>query len=221
MQIYLVRHGETEIGPDLLYPEDAALTLLGHRQAAITAEALADVDFTHIFTSGLRRAKETAAPMVERCGRTPVALEDLDEVRIGDLRTASQEIKTRRIYQTGVYSDFSEFNGESAAEFEKRITRALVHQVIEAIPDDDAIVALVIHGGTMGVILDYADGRPFDPRLGRNVPNGGIALLSVTRSKQITVVRQPAADHLAEVGVTHVPRPAIVDQPPAGSGEDS
>jgi hypothetical protein len=26
---------------------------------------------------------------------------------------------------------------------------------------------------------------------------------------------------LAEVGVTHVPRPAIVDHPLAGSGEDS
>lgn len=221
MQIYLVRHGETEIGPDLLYPEDAALTPLGHRQAAVTAETLRSVAFTHIFTSGLRRAKETAIPLVDITGRFPVALEDLDEIRIGDLRTASPEVKTRRIYHSGIYSDFSEFNGESSTEFERRVSGALIHQVVAGIPEHDAIVALIIHGGTMGVILDYADGQRFDPRLGRNVPNGGIAVLNVDRSRRMTIARPPGAEHLAEVGVTHVPRPAIVDQPPAGSGGGS
>lgn len=60
--VYIVRHGETEWNVQKIYQGiyDSPLTLAGKRQARKEAELLANKKVTHIFTSPLGRAQETA-----------------------------------------------------------------------------------------------------------------------------------------------------------------
>lgn len=65
MKIYIIRHGETDWNTikRLQGRSDIELNDQGRRLAEITAEALKDVEFARIYTSPLKRAKETAMIM--------------------------------------------------------------------------------------------------------------------------------------------------------------
>ncbi len=62
MKIYIIRHGETDWNTikRLQGRSDIELNAQGRRLAEVTAEALKDVQFTKVYTSPLKRAKETA-----------------------------------------------------------------------------------------------------------------------------------------------------------------
>ena len=62
MKIYIIRHGETDwnVVKRLQGRSDIPLNEEGKRLARVTADALADIPFTRIYTSPLLRAKETA-----------------------------------------------------------------------------------------------------------------------------------------------------------------
>jgi broad specificity phosphatase PhoE len=66
--IHLLRHGEVHNPSRLLYGRlpDYHLSSLGEEMAATIAEALAGRDVTHLVSSPLDRAQETAAPLAER-----------------------------------------------------------------------------------------------------------------------------------------------------------
>jgi len=205
MELYLIRHGETEIGDDHLYPDNASLTPLGQRQADAACDALRDAGITQIFTSDLQRAKESAARAVEFTGLTPVALPGLDEVRIGDLREAPIETIKRRLYNGAPVADFTEFNGESTPEFEERIIYCFARNVVEPL-NDNSRPALFVHGGTISVLMDYAEGRRFEPLMLREIPNSSITVANVTDNK-LVISSPPSVDHLLDIGVTHMSRP--------------
>jgi broad specificity phosphatase PhoE len=80
MQIYLIRHGETDWNRRGLYQgtTDVPLNALGRRQADALAKALAPVRFDAAYTSPLRRARETAGAVL--AGRS-VPLHVLPELR--------------------------------------------------------------------------------------------------------------------------------------------
>lgn len=82
MRIYIIRHGETPWNKlrKLQGRSDIELNDEGRRLARITSKALGDVDFTHIFTSPLKRAKETA--QIIRGDRD---IEIVDEPRIQEI----------------------------------------------------------------------------------------------------------------------------------------
>ena len=62
MRLYMIRHGETEWNVKKRFQgqSDIPLNNEGRKIARITAEALADVPFTRVYTSPLKRAYETA-----------------------------------------------------------------------------------------------------------------------------------------------------------------
>ena len=66
MDIYLVRHGESEANAGLTMDLDSHLTALGKKQAAATAERLATAGITQAFISPFMRTLETAQPICER-----------------------------------------------------------------------------------------------------------------------------------------------------------
>lgn len=203
MRILLVRHGDTEIGPDGLYPETAALTDLGLRQAEATARVLAPAGITHIVSSALLRSIETAALLAEMTGLPCRQVAGLDEVRIGSLRTAPLEVIARRIYHTTPYADFSEFGGENTAEYYERVLYALSREIVDRHDGSPATVAAFLHGGTISVILDHAEGHRFDGRLHREIPNCSISIVTVEK-RVLRLEHGPDAGHLEEVGITHM-----------------
>ena len=203
MRILLVRHGDTEIGPDGLYPDIGGLTDLGCRQAEATAGIMAPAGITHIVSSALQRSIETAAPLAEMTGLPCRQIAGLDEVRIGTLRSAPLEAIARRIYHTTPYADFSEFGGENAAEYNERVLYALSREIVDRHDGSPATVAAFLHGGTISVILDHAEGQRFDGRLHREIPNCSISLVTV-EERVLRVEQGPDASHLKKVGITHM-----------------
>jgi broad specificity phosphatase PhoE len=69
-RLVLVRHGRAAAGWDT--DPDPGIDELGRAQAVAAADALAPLGPWPIVTSPLRRCQETAAPLAERWGVTPV-----------------------------------------------------------------------------------------------------------------------------------------------------
>ncbi len=72
MKLLLIRHGD----PDYVHDD---LTEVGKREAALLAERIAPMDIAEYYVSPLGRAKATAAPTLQKAGRTAVACEWLQE----------------------------------------------------------------------------------------------------------------------------------------------
>jgi probable phosphoglycerate mutase len=81
VEIVLIRHGEPQWTRDGLAVDNPPLTDLGRRQADRLARALGDQPFDEILVSPLRRARETAAPLLELLGRDEVIDPWLEEIR--------------------------------------------------------------------------------------------------------------------------------------------
>ena len=66
--LYLVRHGQYDSSAPVPPPRhlEGELTKLGHQQAGRTAKTLAKLPITSIFYSPLRRAEQTAQPLLEQ-----------------------------------------------------------------------------------------------------------------------------------------------------------
>jgi 2,3-bisphosphoglycerate-dependent phosphoglycerate mutase len=89
-ELFIVRHadaipGEDEIIPSGIY-DDLPLSSTGRKQAQSLAERLSGLSFDAMYSSPLRRCLETAAPLAERLGMTPIITEGLKEIRLGNIR---------------------------------------------------------------------------------------------------------------------------------------
>jgi len=206
IRLLLIRHGETELGDDHLYPEHGGLTELGRRQAEATARRLANEPIDQILSSNVRRAFETAEPLARTKGVPVTRFPGFDEVRIGQLRSAPIEAIVERIHRGRPRADFAEFDGENPASFSERVLHTLSIEVMDRFGGDSrhqSTLALFAHGGTLSVILDYAEGIRFQGDLYRQIPNGSIAEVGIER-RTVRVLRQPNASHLEKVGITQM-----------------
>ena len=89
-ELFIVRHGDAIPGEDEIIPsgiyDDLPLSRTGREQAQALAMRLGSVQFAAIYSSPLRRCRETAAPLAERLSMTPIIVEDIKEIRIGEIR---------------------------------------------------------------------------------------------------------------------------------------
>lgn len=153
-EIYLVRHGETlwSLSGQHTGITDLPLTEHGREVARRLRPALADVQFTRVLVSPLRRARETC----ELAGLTAQAVIDRDlmEWNYGEYEglTAAQ-IAARRpgwnIFRDGCPG------GESPAEIGARVDRLIAR--VREVPGD---VALFAHGHVFRVLVARWIGLP-------------------------------------------------------------
>ena len=108
MDLYLVRHGDTELDSNGLYPEPAHLSELGQAQASALAPRLESIDPHVVITSGLDRADETAAPYIASSQIQPDFVPEFDEISIGDLRSREVTTVKTKLFQKPFIADFSE-----------------------------------------------------------------------------------------------------------------
>jgi broad specificity phosphatase PhoE len=89
-ELFIVRHADAIPGADEIIPsgiyDDLPLSRLGRDQAQALADRIGALSFSAIYSSPLLRCRQTAAPVAERLGLTPVIIEDLKEIRLGDIR---------------------------------------------------------------------------------------------------------------------------------------
>ncbi|QTD46710.1 histidine phosphatase family protein [Ottowia testudinis] len=154
LDLYLVRHGQTQWNLDkrLQGSTDNALNATGRQQAAELATKLAGVKFDHIYTSGLTRAKETAAAFAGQTPTTP--LPALNERSFGkfegifeDQRDAARYAEFQK--RGSVLTDALD-GGESLQSQADRVASA-VKQIVALHPSGN--VAIVAHGGVNPLVL--------------------------------------------------------------------
>jgi probable phosphoglycerate mutase len=201
-EILLVRHGEsraaTEAEPFPLVDGhgDPELHPNGHEQAKRVAARLRHEPISAIYVTNLRRTSETAAPLSNALGLTPLVEPDLREVHLGEWEGGLLRIKAHQndpIYQRlHIEQRWDVIPGaESRDTFHGRLMRGLsrIHE-----RHRDTLVVAVVHGGVIAHILAHATGaRPFSFS-GAN--NGSISHI-VMMGEQILVRGFNDSAHLA------------------------
>lgn len=151
--LLLVRHGETDWNRELRIQgsSDTDLNERGRAQARELASELADVDLDAVYSSDLRRARETAE--IATAGRGL-------EVRLdGDLRErsfGSWEGLTRSEVAER-FPDLEHHDGESDDQVRDRVLAA-VHRIVDAHPGEEVLV-VVSHGGALNALWHHALGE--------------------------------------------------------------
>src|SRR5215469_14799413 len=94
-ELFLIRHAdaipeEDEIIPSGMY-DDLPLSRTGRKQAQALAERLSSLSFDAMYSSPLRRCLETAAPLAERLGKTPIVEDGLKEIKLGNIQPLPED----------------------------------------------------------------------------------------------------------------------------------
>ncbi len=176
--ILLVRHGQTaeNAAGRILGRRDPPLSADGRDQATALAHTLEDAGLRALWTSPLRRARETAEIIGAHLGLEPVTLADLIESgrgawegeRVADLATRSPALLAA--FEAGD-PDFAFPGGESLREQGARTRLALA-----AIGRGPLPALAVAHAGTIRAALAL-HGRDVPPE--RALPHGGVVRIDV------------------------------------------
>ena len=132
--IYILRHGESVSNANgrVAGHSDSPLSELGLRQAAMAADALADVHFDAVYSSDLSRAYSTALPHAERRGLPITTDKRLRELYVGEMENM---LKTDIIEKYGTlytvewhhhFGTFVSPGGETVPEAVDREEEALI-----------------------------------------------------------------------------------------------
>jgi broad specificity phosphatase PhoE len=156
--LYFVRHAENAANVERVMAYkvvDHPLTEHGRKQVASLGRWFLDRAVAAVYTSPLRRARETAETVAEATGAPLIERDELKELNVGDLDGRGD--RESWALHDGVVArwrtgdlDARFPGGESYREVYDRVA-GLVHEVIALHPDED--VALVGHGGIFTSVL--------------------------------------------------------------------
>lgn len=153
IRLYLMRHGETNANKSRIVQgwDDSELSENGRKKVERTSNFLKDEGIRFIFSSDLKRARETANIVAEFL-KLPYALHPgLREQNFGDYEGKPYPVLFRDMKRAKKSFDtFVPDNGEPGAEFKKRIFMCM-DQIIEE--TDGQSLLLITHGGTIQIIL--------------------------------------------------------------------
>ena len=159
-RIYLMRHAQVRYFEGV-HPHEVLLTDEGRHQAAAARDALQELRFDRVVTSGLPRTLETAqivAPYAE-----PERKHQLREIESGELRgldPADVQAMMTAAFRGVVPLESRFLGGESVGELFDRVVPE-VEALLAA--DDWDVLLLVLHGAVNRAILGHAlgGGRTF------------------------------------------------------------
>lgn len=155
VRVYLVRHGQTDWNVRGLAQghTDIPLSEIGQGQVSLLASAFEEIPITHLFSSDLQRAKQTARVIGEGNRIDPLLRQDLRERSFGEWEGSPYEEVLARIEAQAREEKLSSFQvrppgGESLEDVWQRV--GLLVESLSSLRDN---VAIVSHGGTCGALL--------------------------------------------------------------------
>jgi ribonuclease H / adenosylcobalamin/alpha-ribazole phosphatase len=158
--LYLVRHGESagNVNPGARRSEDPPLTDQGLAQASRAATALARLGIDAVYSSPLRRARETAEAIADAAGLEVRVRPELGEVDMGalaDAATAEGRAERDAIFQAWLAGDRSRAfpGGEDFPAVLRRVREGLRAILAEA---PAARVAVVTHRMAIAAAAELA-----------------------------------------------------------------
>jgi probable phosphoglycerate mutase len=173
-----VRHGETiwNIDGRIQGHLDSRLTPAGRAQAAAVAARLAAEPLDALYSSDLGRARETAAPIAAATGLAAVFDASLRERTYGIFESLTwSEIEARHPAEFARLATrdpaYVVPEGESALAFRERLLAAFADL---AARHSGGRVAVVTHGGALGMLYRVATAMPLDAPRDYPLPNAAI-----------------------------------------------
>jgi broad specificity phosphatase PhoE len=189
------RHGENHANLSRTLSHrvvDLELTERGRAQAGALVETLADTGLhEEVFTSPLRRARETTEIVSEKLDLRPVVVEELRELDVGEIdgrndaaawQTYDDVLAAWRDGQGDVRFP----DGESLVDLVNRLRRGIA-RIVDGVGDAPRFV--VAHGANLRAALPMLTGVT-DP--GHDLPLGRFATLTATNDR-VELVDWPTA----------------------------
>ena len=179
--VILVRHGQTDenVSGRISGQGPVPLNTRGQEQARLAAEVLAPLGITHLFSSPLVLARQTAEFLAERLQKSIEEIPDLREVGYGDWEGKTfNEMRTHpvahQVFHDPINAAFP--NGESLLAVQQRGI-----QVIEWVRNTypQGIVTVVSHGDVIRTALAHYLGMPFNDYRRLDLDNGAISVLEL------------------------------------------
>ena len=158
MTLLLVRHGESEGNRDRIVQGwyDSPLTELGREQADLAARRLARAPLAAIYSSPLRRARQTADAVAARTGLGVTELPDLSEYDFGEAQGLTWDEMRARFRVRGRDWGRGAIPGEEGMPaFRARVSRSVGALLAR---HGDETVAVVLHGGVIGAVAAWVFG---------------------------------------------------------------
>lgn len=164
LQVYLVRHGETEwnAARRIQGQSDSPLTAKGLFQARQVAERVCKEGITHVITSDLGRTRHTAQIIADACGCEVIEEPRLRELHMGVLEerildglTEQEEVWRKQMVDGSPKGRIPE--GETMTELATRM-RAALDSCLE-LPEGSKPL-LVSHGIALGSLISTILGLP-------------------------------------------------------------
>jgi phosphoserine phosphatase len=178
--LYVARHGETTWNREGRYQgqRESALTETGKRQAQALAHALRERPLGAVYSSPLRRCRDSAQPLADQCGVELTIDERLIEIAHGTwegrLRKDIEQTDAGRFAQWRSAPDAVAFpGGETLAAVDDR------WQAFVASLAGDGEVAIVTHDVLVRLAILDASQRPLRRLWEPRVVNGGYTRLEL------------------------------------------
>jgi uncharacterized phosphatase len=159
MKIYVIRHGLTEMNKKGIFNGtiDEDLSVEGLEQAKVVASSVPK-DIKHIYSSSLKRAKQTAE-ILNTFLKVPISFYDeLMEVNMGDFNGQVFTEERKKKHKSLQY-DWRSAGGESLSEVKERVLN-LLREVKKQSKDGEAL--LVTHGGIVRLLSFLEAGKLLD-----------------------------------------------------------
>lgn len=165
-KLYLARHGETTYGQKIVFigRTDVDLSENGKEQARWLRDQLAEVKLKAIYSSPLKRCRQTAGIVAEAHNLTPMVVDELAEIDLGeweghDIEEVKQGWPKEFAGRREDMENFAPPGGETWGAVRKRVLAAL-DQILEEAPEGPVFVCA--HRGVNGVYLCHIMDLPLD-----------------------------------------------------------
>jgi broad specificity phosphatase PhoE len=202
MEAWLVRHGETAWNRARRFQgaRDIELSDRGRAQAERLGAALAGERFDGVYTSPLRRARDTAAACGARLDLAPVALDGVREVGLGEWEGLPVETVVERYGDHyGRWLAAPAGNpppgGEPLDALQRRV-RAAIQSLAARHPDGRVLV--VSHGGVIAAFVCGCLGLALDALWRIRVENASVTRVELPAGRLLSL---NDTRHLAEAPV--------------------
>ena len=189
MKVYLIRHGETDFNKQrkLQGQCDIELNEYGRELARMTAQGLKDVAFDVVYTSPLKRAKETAQIIIGEREISVIEEPRIQEISFGDYEGLCCQGENFNIPDKSFRNFFDlpeEYNvppnGEAFEEIIER-TGAFWKELLQKKELADKTVLISTHGCALKAILANINPVPIEKFWGTGVhKNCAVTIVNVT-----------------------------------------
>lgn len=159
VELLIIRHGLPVRIDEGDGPADPELSELGHEQARRMAAWLRDEKLTAVYTSPMRRARQTAAPLGEATGLEPVVDDEVAEFDRGQhFYIPLEELKAAKDPRYEALMRGEQMDEVDPFTFREVVTVA-IERIVEANPGGK--VAIVCHGGVINAYASHVLGIEF------------------------------------------------------------